>query len=63
MLNLDADPMNADWTKQTWDLPYTDAKSLREYLKASGQTVEHFKQLPVYRLNVKKPGMEWLKEL
>ena len=61
--NIDADPMNADWTKQSWDLPYRDAKSLRAYLEASGQTVEHFKTLPVYRLNVNKPGMEWLKEL
>jgi hypothetical protein len=58
MLNLDADSMNADWTKQTWDLPATNAKELRAYLKASGQTVEHFKQLPVYKFNVGKPGME-----
>ena len=63
MLNLDANPMNADWTKQSWDLPCNDVKSLRAYLKAGEQTVAHFKELPVYKLNVDKVGMEWLKEL
>ena len=63
MLNIDAYPMNADWTKQTWDLPAKNVDELRAYLKASGQSAEHFKALPVYKLNATKPGFEWLKEL
>ncbi len=27
---------NADWTKQGWDLPARDLKSLRAYLEAEG---------------------------
>ena len=57
---IDADIENADWTKKTWDLP-TDKAEFLAYLKASGTTVENFKQLPVYRWNLDK--VPWLKEL
>ena len=57
----DADSMNADWPKRTWDLPFNNAADLRAWLEARGMTVEHFKTLPVYRFNVGK--LEWLKEL
>lgn len=56
-------PENDDWTKQTWDLGIDNVKDLREWLEGSHSTVEHFKTLPVYRWNVDKPGMEWLKDL
>ena len=59
----DADLRNSDWTKRSWDLPYRDADSLRAYLKEKGDTIEHFRTLPVYEFNVDKPGMEWLREL
>jgi hypothetical protein len=59
----DANLLNADWTKQSWDLDANTVEKLREYLESTGQTVERFKSLPVYRLDVDKPGMEWLKEL
>jgi len=60
-INLDADPMNADWTKQTWDLSVDNVEDLRKMLKALGIPVREFKQLPVYKLNVEK--LEWLKDL
>jgi hypothetical protein len=62
-MQADADPMNADWTKKSWDLPYHDVDGLRAYLKASNISVEHFKELPVYRMNVDKPGLGWLRDL
>lgn len=61
---IDADPMNANWTKQTWDLGIDNVDDLRAWLeRPGGLTVEAFKKLPVYLLNVNKPGMEWLKGL
>jgi len=62
IINIDSDLDNADWTKRTWDLLDIDTvEKLREHLKATGRTVEQFKQLPVYRYNVDK--IEWLKKL
>lgn len=63
VIDLDQSIENADWAKTTWDLPYTDAESLRTYIEESGQTVEDFKQLPIYTRNVGQPGMDWLWEL
>jgi hypothetical protein len=60
----DDDPLNADWTKQTWDLPArsrSDLPALREFIKASGMTIAQFKRLPVYALNVKR--LRWLHDL
>ena len=60
-INLDADLANADWTKQTWDLGFDNVEDLRAWLKQQGTTVEAFKRLPVYLLNVDK--LPWIKEL
>jgi hypothetical protein len=60
-INIDASPVNADWTKQTWDLPAHDLPSLREYLAAEGLSVAEFRRLPVYLLNVDK--LPWLRDL
>lgn len=52
----------ADWTKKSWDLWQLDSpEKLRRFIESSGDTVEHFKTLPVYRCNVDK--IPWLKEL
>jgi len=52
----------ADWTKKSFDFPGIDsAEKLRRFIEASGDTVEHFKTLPVYKLNVDK--IPWLREL
>jgi hypothetical protein len=48
-MNLDADLSNADWTKQSWDLPRYGSKKFEEYLKQSGMTLEEFQKLPVYQ--------------
>lgn len=58
---LDADSMNADWTKQTWDLPATSRAELLEMLEKQNTSVQEFKKLPVFLMNVDK--IEWLKEL
>jgi hypothetical protein len=59
--SIDADPMNADWTKQTWDLPATNLAELMEMLTETHMSADEFKQLPVYLLNVDK--LEWLQDL
>jgi hypothetical protein len=62
-VDLDADLENADWAKGTWDLPYNNVEDLRAYLDRQGTPVATFKTLPVYKLNVGKAGLEWLKDL
>lgn len=61
MLQIDRDVHNADWTKQTWDLPFDNVEDLREWLTSQEMSVEKFKALPVYYLNVEK--LTWLKDL
>ena len=48
-VNLDANLEDADWTKQTWDLPTIGSEEFRKYLESTGQTLEDFKHLPVYK--------------
>jgi hypothetical protein len=62
-ISVDENAANADWTKQTWDLPAHSVEELRAYLRARKIDVAHFKTLPVYTLNVNKPGLGWLKGL
>ena len=52
ILNIDADLSNADWTKQSWDLPKYKSKEFMDWLKFSGMTLAQFKTLPVYKLAV-----------
>lgn len=44
-LNIDALPHNADWTKQTWDLP-TDKEGILRVIESSGMTLTEFLELP-----------------
>lgn len=53
-LNPDADPMNADWTKRTWDLPPYKSEEFLRFLRSSGSTLEQFRKLPVYKFAVQK---------
>ena len=48
-INIDAELHNADWTKQTWDLPPIDSQEFKDLLKSWGITMEDFKKLPVYK--------------
>ena len=61
VLEVDRAIENADWTKQSWDLGIDNVPDLLAFLESTGTTVEEFKQLPVYKLNVDK--LPWLKEL
>jgi len=54
VLNIDADLENADWTKQTWDLPKYKSDEFIEWLTQSGMTLTQFKKLPVYQFNKDK---------
>jgi hypothetical protein len=63
VINIDEDPWNRDWLKRTWDLGIDNVEEVRRFHDDTRQTVEAFKQLPVYIWNVNKPGMEWLKNL
>ena len=61
-INIDADLGNADWTKGTWDLLHIKGpQDLQKYLAKNSMSLEHFKKLPIYRMNVDK--IDWLKEL
>lgn len=58
--NIDAGD-NADWPKQTWDLPYTTVAQVRAWLRSRGVTIAEFKRTPAYRLAL--PRNPWLKKL
>ena len=46
MLNIDANLVNADWTKTIWDLPPEGSKEFNELLKSAGLTLTQFRKLP-----------------
>ena len=48
IIEIDADKLNSDWTKQSYDLP--TGKELDEFLKLNNMTMEDFKKLPAYYL-------------
>lgn len=47
VVSLDADLANADWTKQSWDLPPYGTAEFYEAIGGVDQ-LEAFKKLPVY---------------
>lgn len=53
ILYIDAQIHNADWSKQSWDLPPYKSKEFMEQLEMTGMTLEHFKTLPVYKNAIK----------
>lgn len=53
-LSLDKDLHNADWTKRTWDTAAGGSSELKRYLRASGMTIAKFKQLPIFRHELKR---------
>lgn len=62
---------SADWTKQTLDFSVPDGADgmgrvrdcddMREYFRTIGMTMEELKQMPAYRLALRK--QPWLREL
>lgn len=57
----DADLLNADWPKRTWDLLIDNLPDLRANLASEGVTAAAFKLLPVYQHNVER--LPWLADL
>ena len=53
-INLDADPNNADWTKQSWDLPPYKSAEFLAHLQATGMSLDEFRKPPVYRFAVRR---------
>jgi hypothetical protein len=63
-LHLDARAEDADWIKAgAWDIPADNIEELIEYLMGEGISPADFKTWVVYRSNVGRPGMEWLRDL
>ena len=60
MIYPDADLANADWTKQSWDLPINSREELTRWLTRSGMTMEQFTSLPIYQMN--RDRLPWLKD-
>lgn len=47
--NIDAQPVNQDWTKQTWDLlDIRGKRQLERWLDHNGISTMDFRRLPVY---------------
>lgn len=57
-LNIDEFADNADWTKMSWDLPKYKSKEFMDLLKSINMSLEEFKKLPVYRMNLKAGNIE-----
>lgn len=53
-IDLDAEDINADWTKRTWDLPQPGTPEFENWMRENGLTLEDVKKLPAYRFA--KPG-------
>lgn len=51
-VNIDGAQHNADWTKQTWDLPPYKSEEFMKLLR--NKTLEDFRKLPVYKHAVRK---------
>ena len=58
IVNIDANLTNADWCKQSWDLPEYGSKEFLAFCKASNITVEQFKLLPVYKHAIKNGAIK-----
>lgn len=48
IVQIDANLLNSDWTKQSYDLPV--GKELEKFLKLNGMTMADFMKLPAYYL-------------
>lgn len=50
VINIDQDIVNADWTKQVWDLPPVDSPAFARFLRQHGLTKEQVMQKPTGQL-------------
>jgi len=58
-MNIDAELIDADWTKQTWDLPLTKA-GFRSWWRRARMTAASFRALPAYGA---KDRPKWVDEV
>ncbi len=61
MINMDADPKNADWTKRTFD--FVPMPMLEQFIDSFGDhkpSMKEFINLPVWQWNRKK--IPWVKQ-
>ena len=63
MFNIDAQLHNADWTKQSWDLPPYKSKEFMNQLERTNMSLEDFKKLPVYKHAVRNGLIDDEKDL
>ena len=52
--NIDEDELDADWVKQSWDLPAIGTPEFEEFLNKSGMTMEELQNTPGYRNYIAK---------
>jgi hypothetical protein len=58
MYNIDSKLDNADWSKESWDLPEYKSEEFMRWLEAIGMTLDQFKKLPVYKNNIKNGNIK-----
>ena len=49
MFNIDGQVHNADWTKQSWDLPAYKSEKFMNQLEANVMILKEFKKLTLYQ--------------
>lgn len=55
VFNIDANEDDANWVKQTWDLPFEpDSLEQAAWCRAQGITEEEFRKGPAYRLGAER---------
>jgi len=66
IIEVDADPMNADWLRSRWPLehiPPYKSEAFMEMLRSWGMTLEQFRELPLYKFAVQSGRIvddEWV---
>ena len=60
--NLDANLMDADWPKRTWDLKSLTKEDAIAFIKRH-PGIAHFKTLPIYKHALANNDPPWIKEL
>jgi len=66
IIQVDADPMNADWLRSRWPLEYIPpykSEAFMKMLRSWGMTLEEFRELPLYKFAVQRGRIvddEWV---
>ena len=61
--NIDERLEQADWIKQSWDLPEYKSEEFMDLLSFSDMSLEEFRQLPLYKRMVEQGKIvddEWV---